>query len=148
MKSFMQRLTLLLLIAADAAAASEQDVPAWVVHGIAMVETRSYYDSMRHIWRYVDTRVGADGERGVWQMTEVAFNEDAKPGERFTDLSSDWTLGERLLRRRLSRLYAKHCDWFIVAGLWNAGSVSRYGRLWRYAKRVKLAAIKLNLNQE
>ena len=76
-----------------------------VLDGIALVESRSYYD-IDGYFQYIDTRVGKAGERGPYQMTRIAFNQIKKPGETFARLSTDFEFARTCANRYLNWLLA------------------------------------------
>lgn len=59
--------------ASDSNAQDLQGPPLWAIHGIAYVETRSYWDEEGR-FHYVDKRVGDAGELGPLQVTRAAWD--------------------------------------------------------------------------
>jgi len=133
----MVRLIALLLLSAAIYAVETVEVPDWVLVGILSVESRSYYADDGIV--YIDRRRGRHGERGPFQMTRIAFNQIAKPGERFESLSTDLDLAEDCAKRYLVWLHVNFSrrQWTRTVMMYNAGP----GRISRtYLNRVKDAS--------
>ena len=109
---------LILLIAISSMSCTE--VPDWVVRGVLLVESSSYFSSNGTLI-YVDKRVGRSGERGPFQMTEIAFDTVKRPGEHFVNLQVDMALSEKTACRYLSLLYKRSNDWFLAIQMYNRG---------------------------
>lgn len=114
MRVFLVLLTLVTLAA--------QDIPSWVLPGILLVETKSYY--LKNDLIYIDKRRGAHGERGPFQMLPIAFRQVALPGEKFADLERDMEFAEALAIRYLYWLYngPARRSWRVAVGMWNVGT--------------------------
>lgn len=112
-----------------------EEVPDWVIKGMAAVESSSYWTNEG--WVYVDKRVGKAGELGMFQMTRAAFNEVKRPGERFEDLKWDTKLAERTAKRYILKLRANgKRSWRKALAIYNGGAGNpQYG----YADKVARA---------
>ena len=118
------------------------EMPAWVLPGVAMRETTSYYHQNRLI--YVDRAIGKAGERGPFQCKRIAFRQVALPGERFEDLQWNMDLAQDIATRYLWWLYQNQANrsWATAVAMYNCGpsydgiavanayyrDVRRYGR--------------------
>ncbi len=100
----MIRILAILVMLTCGLPAVENEVPAWVLAGILQQETRSYYLEGDTI-KYVDKRVGKDGELGPFQMTKIAWKQIRQPGEKFADLKTDTKYAEECAMRYLLWLY-------------------------------------------
>jgi Transglycosylase SLT domain len=115
-----------------------EDIPAWVMAGIAKVETRSYYQGDKIV--YVDRRIGAAGERGVFQCTPGAFKEVAKRGESFERLSTDTRFAEEIAVRYLTKLRkGGKRSWRKVLAIYNGGYANPQ---YAYAEKVRAEGVK------
>jgi hypothetical protein len=112
-----------------------EDVPLWVMKGMAAVESSSYWTGSE--WVYVDRRVGKAGELGMFQMTRAAFNEVKRPGERFEDLRWNTKLAEATAKRYIIKLRANgKRSWRKALAIYNGGAGNpQYG----YADKVEAA---------
>jgi hypothetical protein len=103
-------------------------IPPWVLKGMLMRETTSYYSSIGSII-YVDKRRGSSGERGPFQMKRICFEVIHKSNEQFWKLEKDTKYAEELTIRYLMYLYngPAHENWKIAIGMYNVGP-SNYRR--------------------
>lgn len=103
-------------------------VADWILRGILMRETKSYYGEDGRIV-YVDKTIGAAGERGPFQMRRICFDTIDKPGESFSKLSKNTAYAEELTVRYLLYLYNNQArkNWKVAIGMYNVGP-SNYKR--------------------
>lgn len=113
------RLLVLLILSVGLSAA---EPPQWVLDGILMVETRSYYRVDGTI-KYIDKRRGSSGEYGPFQMTRKTFNDMKRKGEQFWMLETDTKFAETMAIRYLTWLdkHYGHGNWSRNIEMYNAG---------------------------
>ena len=106
-------------------------IPEWILTGMLMRETTSYYSDSGSIV-YVDKRVGSAGERGPFQMKRICFDTISKPSESFYKLAKNTTYAEGMTVRYLLYLYngPAHQNWKTTIGMYNVGpsNYKRYNR--------------------
>jgi hypothetical protein len=112
------RVILALLLLAGAIA---DEIPAWVLPGIAMAESRSYWDEHGALV-YVDRKVGKDHELGPFQVSPIAWRQIRKliPGVPFSAMK-DPAWCERAARLYLLWLRTLSDSWEEAVGLYNTG---------------------------
>lgn len=110
-----------------------EDIPPWVLKGMAAVESSSYWTGTE--WVYVNRKIGSHGERGMFQCTRATFNEVKQFGERFEDLQWNTKLAESIARRCILKLRAGgKRSWRKALAIYNGGAGNpQYG----YADRVE-----------
>lgn len=133
-------LTLLLgAIHAQEISEEEMRVPAYVIRGIAFVETRSYWDVEGQL-RYVDRRDGKAGERGPFQLTRAAFTQVSARHDSFEKVRTDPAYALTLTIRYLQWL-RRHCQsWEEACACYNTGLRGSVRAGNRYYTLVALAA--------
>ena len=139
----MRSVLLLLLVTSLGAALAPQDYPAvprWVLVGIAMVETSSYYDEAGTI-HYVNHGRGDGLSRGCFQLTEPAFDSVARPGEEFEEMTTDNKLAESIACRYIGYLYVTlaHHSWDEAVARYRCGGRWRGHTGQAYLARAKAA---------
>ena len=133
-------LTLLLGICyAQEISEEEMRVPAWIIVGIAKVETRSYWGEDGALC-YIDRRTGAAGEVGPFQMLHAAYAQVHRHGESFRRLRSDTRFATDLCIRYLQWLRRRTKSWEEACACYNTGlhGSVRIGN--QYLLMVQLAA--------
>lgn len=98
-------------------------IPSWILVGMLMQESSSYYDDNGKIV-YVDRkRRSARQARGPFQMLRIAFKEISKPGESYTKLNKNIEYAEELMVRYLLHLYngPAQQSWKRAIGMYNQG---------------------------
>lgn len=127
------------------AAACAQDVPAWVLRGIAAVETRTTYRDIGDLtWR--DQRIGAAGEVGPWQLSPAALR-DLKAYDRRARVHAEPVFAESLTRAWLLRLHRITGTWPQAIAAYHAGLGNRRQTFAiDYAQRVRAAGATTNAN--
>jgi hypothetical protein len=114
-------------------------IPEWILIGILMRETRSYYDTDGNIV-FIDRAIGSSGERGPFQLTPIAFKQIKKKGETHKRVMWDMVYAQDLTERYLMWLYngpAKK-NWDIAIRMYNGGpSRYRLRATLKYLKDVK-----------
>lgn len=132
--------TALALIIGCATAAPSADVPAWVIRGIAQVETGTDWRDLgdvRGTWNR-----GRIGEAGPWQLSPAVLR-DLQAYDRRHRVHADVVLAESLTRAWLVRLHR-------VAGSWDAAIAAYHAGLGRrtepfaidYAERVRAVGVR------
>jgi hypothetical protein len=112
-----------------------QDVPAWVVRGIAAVETGTEWRAIGDV-RGTWSR-GSIGEVGPWQLSPAVLR-DLKAYERRFRIHADPVLAESLTRAWLLRLYGVTGSWSQAVAAYHAGLGKRsHGFAVEYAARVR-----------
>lgn len=109
---------LLLCLMLIGPAFSVDEVPSWILRGILMVESRSYYKD--GVIVYIDRSRGAAGERGCFQMMEATFREIRAPGERF-EMLDDPVFSEYKAICYLRLLHKRHGNWPKAVIAYNGG---------------------------
>ena len=98
-------------------------IPSWILTGMLMQESSSYYDASGKIV-FVDRKRHSEKQaRGPFQMLRIAFNEISRPGESYTRLDKNSEYAEELAIRYLLYLYngsAKQ-NWKRTIGMYNQG---------------------------
>lgn len=123
---------LLIALCILVASVCAEDVPDWVIRGIAAVETSSHYRNGFLV--YVDRRDGLAGEVGPFQMTRAAYDTIKQPGDSFSRMRHDAKYAERMARRYLVWLrQGGKRSWEEVVGRYNGGRRV----IVSYAERVK-----------
>jgi hypothetical protein len=126
---------LLVMALGFASVAHGQDVPAWVIRGIAAVETGVHWSDtgdIRGTWSSNDT-----GDVGPWHIS-LAVLRDLKLSDHADRLQRDPVYAESITRLWLLRLYAATGDWFQVCAAWRAGLKGRHRAMARdYAERAR-----------
>lgn len=126
--------TLSIVIAGKTAAA---DVPAWVLRGIAAVETGTDWRDMGDV-RGTWSR-GAIGEVGPWQLSPAVLR-DLKAYDRRDRVHTCPVLAESLTRAWLLHLRTRTGSWWETCAAYNAGLGNRWSATATdYANRVTLA---------
>jgi hypothetical protein len=97
-------------------------VPTWILSGMLMRETNSYYNDDGSI-TYVNTRRGEAGERGPFQMRRICFDTISKKGEQFWKVEKNMAFAEEMSVRYLLYLYKgqAHRNWRVAIGMYNTG---------------------------
>lgn len=105
--------------------AGEVEVPAWVIRGIASVESSSRYDGGKLV--YVDRRMGSAGELGPFQMKRIAWREITRGTEQFNSMATDVAYAETCAKRYLLWLYTNTADksWVLAVQQYHAGPGKR-----------------------
>lgn len=119
---------------------AEEEVPEWVVAGIAAVETGSVYRDNRLVL-YRDRRDGADGEVGPWQLSPSVLR-DMRLLHQRDRARTDSAFSEKAARQWLLRcLRRADNDWDAAVAIYHTGpkGSTRRGRL--YAERVRNAGM-------
>lgn len=132
-------LCLLIITVSLTVGLSAQDVPAWVVRGIAAVETGTEWTdigNVRGTWER-----GAIGEVGPWQLSPAVLR-DLKAYDRRERVHTCPVLAESLTRAWLLHLYARTGSWWEACAAYNAGLGNRWSAsATDYANRVTAAGI-------
>lgn len=112
------RLISILILAACALAS---DIPPWILPGIAMRETGSYFHQNDLV--YVDRTVGDAGERGPFQVRPIAFRQVRLEGERHRQVEQDMTFAQEITERYLYWLYTGPArrSWLRTVAMYNRG---------------------------
>ena len=113
-------------------------IPAWILTGIARVETQSYWDEKG--FHYIDKRDGSAGEKGPWQVCPETWKEFSRKGERFSRLRTDNQYALAVTCRILWRLYNRTHSWDSAIAAYNVGCAGSPSRGAQYLMLVKLAA--------
>lgn len=112
-----------------------QDVPTWVVRGIAAVETGTEWRAIgdvRGSWSR-----GSIGEVGPWQLSPAVLR-DLKAYDRRHRIHADPILAESLTRAWLLRLFAATGSWPQAVAAYHAGLGKRsHAFAIEYAERVR-----------
>ena len=98
-------------------------IPSWILHGMLMQESSSYYDANGKIVFVNKKRRHINQARGPFQMLRIAFDEISRPGESYTRLDKNTEYAEELAVRYLLYLYngsAKQ-NWKRAIGMYNQG---------------------------
>ena len=97
-------------------------VPTWILEGMLMRETNSYYNDDGSV-TYVNTRRGSAGERGPFQMRRICFDTISNKGEQFWKLEKNMAFAEEMTVRYLLYLYngSAHGNWRTAVGMYNTG---------------------------
>lgn len=126
-----------LALLAAAADARGQDVPRWVIAGIAAVETGTEWRDLgdvRGSWSR-----GAIGEVGPWQLSPAVLH-DLRAYDRRFRIHADPVLAESLTRAWLLHLYARTGAWREACAAYHAGLGRRHEAFAiDYADRVHAA---------
>ena len=119
-------------------------IPEWILVGILMRETKSYYDKNGNIV-YIDKTNGTSGEKGPFQITPVAFEQIKKKGETHSKVKKNMVYAQEMTERYLLWLYngpAKK-NWDTAIRMYNAGpSKWRLSVTLEYLKDVKRVGTK------
>jgi hypothetical protein len=110
-----------------AALAFGEAMPAWILPGVAFVETKSYQDQAG-AWRYIDQRPGRDGELGMCQMLGETFKMIRRKmprGTVFADLRRP-VIAAEAARLYMEWLYERTHSWDYAVMCYNVGL---HGRL-------------------
>jgi len=97
-------------------------VPQWILTGILMRETKSYYDEDGNIV-YIDKTIGSSGERGPFQITPIAFKQIKKKKETHSKVMRNMEYAQEMTERYLLWLYngpAKK-NWDTAIRMYNGG---------------------------
>ena len=133
-------LALFLLICTTLPNHAEEEVPQWVVAGIAAVETGSLYQDGCLI-HYRDRRDGADGEVGPWQLSPCVL-QDMRKSHLRDRARTDVPFSERLARTWLMHCFRRSAgDWDVAVAMYHTGPAGSARRGLRYAKRVRSAGM-------
>lgn len=115
-------------------------MPAWVLPGLLMRETNSFYRDGRIV--YVNRAPGADGELGCFQVTMDAFEDVARRGERFCWLRDRPAFCETIAIRILQRSYARSGSWETAVRRYHRGAGgASSSEAWRYLTQVRTFGI-------
>lgn len=117
-------------------------IPEWILIGMLMHETSSYYSKSGNIV-YVNKRVGQAGERGPFQMKHICFETISKQGETFKKLQTNMQYAEEMTIRYLIYLYdgPAHENWKTTISMYNTGPTGyrRYRQAGKeYYENIKL----------
>jgi hypothetical protein len=117
-------------------------IPNWILVGMLMHETSSYYSKSGSIV-YVNKRVGQAGERGPFQMKRICFDTISKRGETFRKLQTNMQYAEEMAIRYLIYLYdgPAHENWKTAISMYNTGPTGY--KKFRQAGREYYEKIKL-----
>ncbi len=94
------------------------ELPTWILPGIAMRESSSYY--LDGYLVYVNRKIGAAGERGPFQETQAAFAETDRVGD-FWRLSASPNFAISRAERRLRFLRQRLGSWSLAVSAWHVG---------------------------
>jgi len=114
-------------------------IPEWILKGILMRETKSYYDKNGNIV-YIDKTVGSSGERGPFQITPIAFLQIKKKGEIHSKVTRDMVYAQDMSERYLLWLYngPANKNWDTAIRMYNGGpSKWRLNATLEYLRDVK-----------
>lgn len=136
----MFALTTLLCLMVARCSASE--VPAWVLRGIAAVETRTTWRDIGDL-HYRDKRIGADGEVGPWQLSPAALKDLGVEHLR-ARIHREPILAESMTRAWLLRCHRRTGDWFEAVAIYHTGPDGNRRRGHTYAARVRAVGITTN----
>lgn len=118
--------------------ASAAEVPAWVLRGIASVETNTTWRDMGDL-TYRDRRIGDAGEVGPWQLSPAVLR-DLKVYDQRSRIHADPVFAESLTRAWLLRLYRVTGSWWEVLAAYNGGLRGRFSAAATdYANRATFA---------
>jgi hypothetical protein len=97
-------------------------IPQWILVGILMRESRSYYDKNGNIV-YIDKKNGTSGERGPFQITPIAFEQIKKRGEIHSKVKKDMVYAQEMTERYLMWLYKGPAkgNWDTAIRMYNGG---------------------------
>lgn len=112
-----------LLLMAAMAVALGQDVPPWVLRGIAAVETGSAWRDIGDL-TYRDRRIGKAGEVGPWQLSPAVLR-DLKAYDRRARVHADVVFAESLTRAWLLHLHRETGSWPAAVAAYHAGLGAR-----------------------
>lgn len=118
--------------------ANGQEVPAWVMRGIAAVETASTWRDIGDL-TYRDRRVGGAGEVGPWQLSPDVLR-DLRAYDRRSRVHADVVFAESLTRAWLLHLYGVTGNWPSAVAAYHGGLGNRREHFAiAYAQRVRAA---------
>ena len=133
-------MTALVLIVGCAVTAKASDVPAWVIRGIAAVETGTDWrdiGDVRGSWSR-----GSIGEAGPWQLSPAVLR-DLRAYDRRHRVHADVVLAESLTRAWLLRLHRITGSWDAAVAAYHAGLGRRTaGFAIEYAERVRAIGVR------
>jgi hypothetical protein len=100
----------------------KKPVPEWVLKGILMTESSSYYRKDGSI-KYVNRTTGSAGDSGPFQMKKCAFDDVDKKGEKFSKLKTDTKFAEKKACDYLLYLYNNFANrnWDKTIMMYNQG---------------------------
>jgi len=129
-----------MLLTATAASLHSADVPAWVIRGIAAVETGTDWreiGDVRGAWKR-----GAIGEVGPWQLSPAVLA-DMRVSSKRERAHRCPVLAESLTRAWLTRLYNVTGSWPEACAAYHAGLAGRSRQYaLDYAERVQAAGLR------
>jgi len=127
--------TAIALIVGCAVTARTSEVPAWVIRGIAAVETGTDWrdiGDVRGTWSH-----GSIGEAGPWQLSPAVLR-DLRAYDRRHRVHDDVVLAESLTRAWLLRLHRTTGSWDATVAAYHAGLGRRTAPFAiAYAERVR-----------
>lgn len=131
-----------IVLALALATADGADVPAWVVRGIAQVETGTDWRGIGDV-RGSFSR-GSIGEVGPWQLSPAVLR-DLHAYDRRRRVHADVVLAESLTRAWLLHLYGVTGSWSEAVAAYHAGlGARRQPFATTYADRVRAVGITTN----
>jgi hypothetical protein len=110
----------LLIILAMTTVMAADRVPEWVCAGILAVETRSHYYEDGSI-KYVDKRIGSNGEVSPFQITYRAYKQVRRSGDSWARVRIDTLYAEQIACRYLMYCYKRAGNWGLAIEYYNAG---------------------------
>ena len=119
-------------------------IPQWILVGMLMRETKSYYDENGNIV-YIDKTNGTSRERGPFQITPIAFKQIKKKGEIHSKVKKDMVYAQEMTERYLMWLYngPANGNWDKAIRMYNGGpSRWRLNDTLEYLKDVKIVGNK------
>lgn len=130
------------LLLALAAPVQSAEVPAWVLRGIAAVETGTTWRDMGDL-HYRDRRIGADGEVGPWQLAPSVLKDLGVEHLR-ARIHREPILAESMTRAWLLRCHRRTGDWFEAVAIFHTGPHGERRRGHSYAARVRAVGTTTN----
>ena len=121
-------------------ASAEDEVPQWVIAGIAAVETGSLYQEGCLIL-YHDRRDGAGGEVGPWQLSRAVL-QDMRSEQQRDRARVDPAFSEGLARRWLLHCFNRSGrDWDAAVAMYHTGHSGNHRRGFQYTERVRAVGV-------
>jgi hypothetical protein len=112
-----------------------QEMPKWVMPGLAKIETESYHNGAK--WIYVNQNRGTAGEIGIWQALPSTLREYKMSPSLF---EQDNNYAESCVLQILQKYYSRCGNWDEAVGAWRKGYHGRLSKTAKnYAKSVRNA---------
>lgn len=137
MKNLLGILLLFVVGATPLLAQEFEEIPDWVIAGIAAVETGSTYQNGSLI-KYRDRRDGAAGEVGPWQLAPAVLTHMGVSHLK-DRIRHETMLAESMTRAWLLKCFQRTGNWWAAVAMFHTGSAGNRARGKRYAERVYAA---------